>query len=94
MPGPYCLGQAGEIISPPLPPSRSALLQRHQPCGLCSVSPALLRVSQDPLYDASPTDARRTTRNRGRDGARDRAHAARSRYGYSVSTRHRAPSRV
>src|SRR5689334_10133053 len=52
------LGQAGEMVSPRLPPHRSTLVRKPQPCGLFSVSPAVLGVSQEQLHDLSPTHSR------------------------------------
>lgn len=57
------LGHAGEIISPRVPPSCSAVVEANHPLDALSVSPAVPGVSPDTLYDPRPPDARRTTRD-------------------------------
>ena len=52
------LGKRGEMVSPRLPQSCSAAARTAQPCGLYSVSPAVLGVSTDQLYAPSPTYSR------------------------------------
>src|SRR5690348_15158642 len=57
--GPNDLGQAGrDSLAPLAPQCSSTLMRRAQSCGLYSVSPAVLGVSPDQLYEPTPTHSR------------------------------------
>jgi len=52
------------MVLPRLPPKPFGRVRTAQPSGLSSVSPALLSVSHDQLYDSSPKHSRERLRQR------------------------------